>query len=143
MPLSFTRVRTFLLDVPKHAKLAYCLLRDDRVPAAPKAALMGALGLVVSPIDFPAWIPVLGELDLLALSILAVKVFVDACPDELVAEHEAALKRGDSQFDDDWRGATVAAREVARSVARRLGTGGLNRLRPRLRAVPDLEDQTA
>jgi len=143
VPLSFTRVRTFLLDVPKHTKLAYCLLRDERVPPAPKAALIGALGVVVSPIDFPAWIPVLGELDMLALSILAVKVFVDACPDELVEEHEEALKRGTSVFDDDWRGATAAAREVALSAVRRLGTRGLHRLRTRPRALPDLEDQTA
>lgn len=143
MPSNLTRVRTLLLDVPKHAKLAYCLLRDERVPAAPKAALLGALGVVVSPLDLPAWIPVLGELDILALSILAVKVFVDACPDELVAEHEAALKRGDSVFDEDWRAASAAARELALRALARLRTGGLNRLRPRLRALPDLEDQTA
>ena len=143
MPLNLTRVRTLLLDVPKHAKLAYCLLRDDRVPAAPKAALMGAIAVVVSPLDFPAWIPLLGELDMLALSILAVKVFVDACPDELVREHEAALRRGDSVFDADWQRATGAAREAVVGAARRWGTGGLNRLRPRLRALPIVEDRTA
>jgi uncharacterized membrane protein YkvA (DUF1232 family) len=143
VPLNLTRVRTVLLDVPKHAKLAYCLLRDERVPAAPKAVLIGALGVVVSPLDLPAWIPVLGELDILALSILAVKVFVDACPDELVAEHRAALKRGDSVFDEDFRAASAAARELALGAVGRLRTGVLNRLRPRLRALPDLEDQTA
>lgn len=143
MPLNLTRVRTLLLDVPRHAKLAYCLLRDERVPAAPKAALLGAIGVVVSPLDFPAWIPVLGELDMLALSILAVKVFVDACPDELVREHEAALKRGDSVFDEDWRRAFGTAREAVVDAARRWGTGGLNRLRPALRALPDVEDRTA
>ncbi len=50
-----------LTEVPKHGKLAYCLLRDERVPRAPKAVLLAALGVIVSPIDFPAWIPVLGE----------------------------------------------------------------------------------
>lgn len=131
------------MDVPKHAKLAYCLLRDDRVPPAPKAVLLGALGVVVSPLDFPAWVPVLGELDLLALSVLAVKVFVDACPDELVEEHEAALKRGDSTFDNDWRGAVGAVRDVVLGAARKVGTGGFNRLRPPLRALPGVEDRTA
>ena len=91
MPFNFTRIRTLLMDVPRHGKLAYCLLRDNRVPRAPKAALLGALGLIVSPIDLPAWIPVVGELDVLALGILSVKVFVDACPQELVQEHEEAL----------------------------------------------------
>lgn len=143
MPLNLARARAFLLDVPRHAKLAYCLVRDERVPAAPKAALLAALGVVVSPIDFPAWIPVLGELDMLALSILAVKVFVDACPDELVKEHEAALRRGDSVFDTDWRRAAAGARTAVLGTARRWGRGGFNRLRPRLRALPGLEDRSA
>lgn len=110
MPLNLARVRVLLMDVPRHGKLAYCLLRDDRVPAAPKAALMGALGLIASPIDFPAWIPVIGELDMLALGILAVKVFVDACPESIVGEHEEALRRGESVFDRDVQGAFAAAR---------------------------------
>ena len=135
MPLNLTRVRTILMDVPKHGKLAYCLLRDERVPGAPKAALLGALGLIVSPFDFPAWIPVLGELDMLALGILAVKVFVDACPDELVAFHEAALESGESRFDEDFRGAVTAARGRAASV---FGRWGNRSAFPRL-----LEDESA
>lgn len=143
MPLNLARARTLLMDVPKHAKLAYCLLRDERVPPAPKAALLGALGLVVSPLDFPAWIPVLGELDMLALSILAVKVFVDACPDELVSEHEAALERGTSVFDADWRRLAGSARAAVTGAARRWGRRGLKRLPPRLRALTNVEDRSA
>src|SRR5438477_454703 len=80
MPSILSRAKSVLVDVPRHGKLAYCLLRDDRVPAAPKAVLLGALGIIVSPLDFPAWIPVLGELDMLALGILAIETFVAACP---------------------------------------------------------------
>ena len=109
----FTRARNLLVEVPRNGKLAYCLLRDDRVPAAPKAALLGALGLIVSPVDLPAWIPVIGELDMLALGILAVKVFVEACPEDLVREHEAALADRTSVFDDDLRGVLGLARDQA------------------------------
>src|SRR5438445_249827 len=63
MPSILSRAKDVLVDVPRHGKLAYCLLRDERVPAAPKAVLLAALGVIVSPLDFPAWIPVLGELD--------------------------------------------------------------------------------
>src|SRR5229473_2719038 len=70
-----SRAKEVLIEVPRHGKLAYCLLRDPRVPTAPKAAVLGALALIVSPIDFPAWVPVLGELDMLALGVLAVKTF--------------------------------------------------------------------
>jgi uncharacterized membrane protein YkvA (DUF1232 family) len=119
-----SRAKEVLVDVPRHGKLAYCLLRDERIPAAPKAVLLGALALIVSPIDFPAWIPVLGELDVLALGVLAVKTFIEACPEDVRREHEEALKAGQSVFDRDFRDTAAAARE---------GTGHLiKRLRSRL-----------
>ena len=140
MPLNFSRVRTVLMDVPRHAKLAYCLLRDERVPGAPKAALLGTLAVIFSPIDFPAWIPVLGELDMLALAILSVKVFVDACPDELVREHQMAIRRGDSVFDQDVGGAAGAAVAALRAAAGRWGSSLPGRLRVLSR---DSEDRSA
>src|ERR1700716_3146885 len=87
-----SRAKELLVDVPRHGKLAYCLLRDERVPAAPKAVLLGALVLIVSPIDLPAWVPLMGELDMLALAVLAVSTFIEACPEEIRREHEVALK---------------------------------------------------
>lgn len=121
-----------LVEVPRHGKLAYCLLRDPRVPRAPKALLIGALGIIVSPIDFPAWIPVLGEFDMLALGILAVQTFIEACPEEIRREHEAALAAKDSIFDRDVRETGAAARHAARSF--------FKRVRARFRRGDDLED---
>ena len=89
-----SRAKELLVDVPRHGKLAYCLLRDERVPAAPKAVLLGVLLLIVSPIDLPAWVPLMGELDMLALAVLAVSTFIEACPESIRREHEAALKAG-------------------------------------------------
>ena len=119
-----SRAKELLVDVPRHGKLAYCLLRDPRVPGAPKAVLLGALLLIVSPIDLPAWVPLMGELDMLALGVLAVSTFVEACPEDIRREHEAALKAGDSTFDREFRETFSAARE---------GSGRLfNRLRRRI-----------
>jgi uncharacterized membrane protein YkvA (DUF1232 family) len=120
MPVTLARVRTVVLEVPRNAKLAYCLLRDGRVPMAPKAALTGALTLIVSPLDLPAWIPVIGELDALALGVLAVKVFIEACPEELVREHRAAMKRKDSIADRDLRLLRELLRQEARSLVGRV-----------------------
>jgi uncharacterized membrane protein YkvA (DUF1232 family) len=114
------RAKEFLVDVPRHGKLAYCLLRDPRVPAAPKAAVLGALALIISPIDFPAWVPVLGELDMLALGVLAVKTFIEACPEEVRREHEQALEAGESVFDRDLRDTVAAAREGSGRLAKRV-----------------------
>jgi uncharacterized membrane protein YkvA (DUF1232 family) len=119
-----SRAKELLVDVPRHGKLAYCLLRDARVPAAPKAVLLGVLVLIVSPIDLPAWVPLMGELDMLALGILAVSTFIEACPEEVRREHEAALKAGESTFDHDFRDTVAAERK---------GSGRLfNRARKRL-----------
>jgi uncharacterized membrane protein YkvA (DUF1232 family) len=109
-----------LVEVPKHGKLAYCLLRDERVPRAPKAVLLAALGLIVSPIDLPAWVPLVGELDMLALAILAVQTFIEACPEDVRREHEAALDANDSTFDRDFRETIGAARSGTSRVVKRI-----------------------
>jgi uncharacterized membrane protein YkvA (DUF1232 family) len=110
MPSILSRAKQLLFDLPGRGKLAYCLLRDERIPAAPKVVLLGALGLIVSPIDFPAWIPVLGELDMLALGVLAVETFIEACPAEIRREQEAALQAKTSIWDRDVRDTLAAAR---------------------------------
>jgi uncharacterized membrane protein YkvA (DUF1232 family) len=134
MPSVFSRAKAVLIDVPRHGKLAYCLLRDDRVPLAPKAVLLAALGVIVSPLDFPAWVPVLGELDMLALGILAVETFVEACPEDVKREHEAAIKAKESVFDRDVRDTVGAAR---------YGTGRMvKRIRSRVRRRNDYEPLT-
>ena len=111
MPSILSRAKALLIDVPKHGKLAYCLMRDERVPRAPKAVLLAALGVIVSPLDFPGWIPVLGELDMLALGILAVETFIEACPEEIRREHEVALDAKQSVWDRDVRDTVSAARD--------------------------------
>jgi uncharacterized membrane protein YkvA (DUF1232 family) len=142
MPVNLARVRTVVLEVPRNAKLAYCLLRDPRVPVAPKAALVAALALIVSPVDLPAWIPVVGELDALALGVLAVKVFIEACPEPLVHEQRAAIKRKDSIADRDLRLLRELLRQEARSlvgrVVQRRRARAIARRRPRL-----VEDEPA
>jgi uncharacterized membrane protein YkvA (DUF1232 family) len=120
LPTVFSRAKELLIDLPRHGKLAYCLLRDDRVPAAPKALLLGALGVIVSPLDFPAWIPVLGEFDMLALGILAVETFIEACPEEVRREHQEAISAKQSIFDRDVRDTAGAARYGAGRMLNRI-----------------------
>ncbi len=132
MPTLLSRAKTVLVDVPRHGKLAYCLLRDERIPRAPKLALLAALGIIVNPlINFPDWVPVLGELDMLALGVLAVETFIQACPEDIRREHEAALQAKTSVWDRDVRDTVAATRH---------GLGRLiQRVRSRVRQRDDFE----
>ena len=70
------------------------LLRDPRTPTLPKILFGVALLLIVSPINWiPSSIPVLGQLEDLALLAFAVNRFIGAAPASLRAEHEARLNR--------------------------------------------------
>jgi uncharacterized membrane protein YkvA (DUF1232 family) len=110
-------LKRLLLDLPRNLKLAYCLWLDPRVPVRNKAALGAALGLIVTPyINLPAWIPVVGEMDILALSLLASRLFIGAAPDAVVAELEGQIRRRESRFDRD----VEAGRRVAVALSRRL-----------------------
>ena len=120
MPSVISRALQVVIEVPKHGKLAYCLLRDERVPRAPKAVLLAALAVIVSPLDLPAWIPLVGELDVLALAILAVSTFIEACPEEIRREHEAALAAKTSTFDRDFSDTAVALRDGVSRLASRV-----------------------
>ena len=116
----FNRLRWFkslFHDLPRQIRLAYCLVRDPRVPIAPKAGILAALGLVVTPlIDLPEEIPLVGELDSLAVAMVALRVFIAVCPSEVVAEQERLIAERRSRFDDDVR----AGERLAKLIWRRL-----------------------
>ena len=112
MRLTPRRIKALTLDLPRIGKLAWCLYRDPRVPRRSKAALSGALALVLSPFDLPGWLPVVGQFDELALVIMALRLFVDSCPDEVVAEHSRAIRQASSTFDQDLRRTVGGARQT-------------------------------
>jgi uncharacterized membrane protein YkvA (DUF1232 family) len=72
-------------------RLAARLLREPAVPTVAKAVVPLALLYLVSPIDvLPDFLPVLGQLDDLAIAYVALKFFVRICPPAAVAFHRAA-----------------------------------------------------
>ena len=97
-------VKHLLFDLPRQLRLAYCLFFDDRVPGYVKGAFAAALGVIALPIiDIPAAIPFVGELDMVALTLLAVRLFIAACPRYVVAEQEHLILERHSRFDEDVR----------------------------------------
>jgi uncharacterized membrane protein YkvA (DUF1232 family) len=89
---------------PIYGRLLLALAVDPRVPASRKALLVLAGGYVLSPIDLiPDRIPFLGALDDVAVIVLAVDLFLDGLPAELVDEKLAELGVPRSELDSDLR----------------------------------------
>ncbi len=97
-------VRRVVVDLPRQVRLAYCLMRDPRVPMKTKLAFGGALAVIATPvIDIPLAIPLVGEIDAIALTLFALRLFIAACPNYVVREQKQLLLEQRSRFDDDVR----------------------------------------
>jgi len=73
-------------------RLSWRLVRDSRTPLGHKLFLGAAVVLIVSPINWiPSFIPILGQMENLALLALALNLFLKRVPAELKHQHEAAL----------------------------------------------------
>ena len=87
---------------PLYARLMLSLIVDERTPAARKAFLAGAAGYVLVGRDLiPDEIPLLGGLDDLVVVVLAIDLFLDGVPEELLAEKLAELDIDRVAFDED------------------------------------------
>jgi len=87
---------------PQYSRLVWSLVVDDRTPASRKALLAGALGYLVLGRDLvPDDVPILGGLDDLVVVVLAVDLFLDGVPNDLLDEKLDALGIERSSFDRD------------------------------------------
>lgn len=73
-----------LTRIPQYLKLGWLLMGDPTVSPVGKAALGGGMAYAISPIDpVPGFIPVLGQLDDLAVLLLAIRTALRSCPTEV------------------------------------------------------------
>jgi uncharacterized membrane protein YkvA (DUF1232 family) len=88
--------------VPDYARLIGALVIDDRMPADRKVMLGAAAGYIVIGRDIiPDSIPIIGGLDDLIVVVLAVDVFLDGVPPELLQEKLDDLAIDRASFDRD------------------------------------------
>ena len=88
--------------VPSYARLMWALALDDRMPVGRKAVLGGALGYLVLGRDLvPDDVPVVGGLDDLVVVALAVDLFMEGVPRDLLDEKLDELGIDRSAFDQD------------------------------------------
>jgi uncharacterized membrane protein YkvA (DUF1232 family) len=87
---------------PVYGRLLWELVRDERTPVGRKAMLGAALGYLVLGRDLvPDDLPVLGGLDDLVVVVLAVDMFLDGVPGELLDEKLDELGIDRRAFSDD------------------------------------------
>lgn len=137
---------------PIYARLMLALVRDERTPLSRKVLLAGALGYLVLPADLiPDRIPIIGGLDDLVVVVLAVDLFLDGVPSEVLGEklEELGIERG--SFDRDVAQIRRMMPGPVRRAIRRvpqavdLGAGALRstRIGPRVRAWINKEGSLA
>jgi len=152
-PFPTEGLTALLRRLPRYARLAWRLGRDDAIAGRRRAAVIGAAAYLASPIDLvPGIIPVAGQLDDAAVGLLALRFALRGLPAGAQAAHLAAVDVSLDDIDRDlttvrrsagWilrrggrlsvRAAGIAARAGlagARGLAR-LGRAGLSRARSR------------
>lgn len=137
--------------VPDYARLIGALVLDDRMPNDRKVVLGAAAGYVVIGRDLiPESIPLLGGLDDLVVVVLAVDLFLEGVPPELLQEKLDDLGIERAAYDRDIAQIRRLTPGPVRRTIRRVpalvsGVGNaINRsgLVPRVRAWITREDPT-
>lgn len=102
-----------LMRLPQLVRLSLRLVRDPRVPTGTKAMTIGAIALVLSPLDLPGWVPVIGQsLDVVVIAAILDR-FIAAAPAHVVREHSAAMgDRGDDADVPGYRADASRARGI-------------------------------
>lgn len=106
---------------PLYGRLIVDLVRDSRVPWSRKALLGVAAVYVASPVDvIPDVLPLVSRLDDAAIVILALDIFLDGVPRQLMIEKMHALGIDGRELERDLEAARRLMPAPLRAAARRL-----------------------
>jgi uncharacterized membrane protein YkvA (DUF1232 family) len=112
-----------------YLRLTLALLRDPAVSKHRRAALLAAAAYFASPIDLvPGIVPILGQVDDLAVAMLAIRLALNALEPARRQMHLAAAGLSDEALHDDLVAAGRLGAWAARAGARagiRVGRGAV------------------
>lgn len=112
------RFAVVVLRTPKYARLAASLARDNRLTGGERARAVASLGYALSPIDLlPGVIPVVGQLDDLAVLIGGLRGVVLDCPQEVAQNHLQWSGLDLDTMEEDLATVGATGRWVARVAA--------------------------
>jgi uncharacterized membrane protein YkvA (DUF1232 family) len=123
------RFGALLRRLPRYLRLAWGLAGEPSLPRSRRAAVLGAAVYLASPVDLvPGIIPVVGQLDDVAITILALRAALRA-PTSDPAARAHRVGTGPEDLDTDlatvtWRRAGGPARRSAGSPSGARGADG-------------------
>ena len=119
--LSFWPFLPIAARAPIYGRLLIELVADSRVPWSRKAILGIAVAYVVSPIDLiPDFIPFISRVDDVMVTIIALDLFLEGVPRELMIEKMYTLGIDGRELERDMEAARRFLPLPIREVARRL-----------------------
>jgi uncharacterized membrane protein YkvA (DUF1232 family) len=106
---------------PVYGRLIFELAIDKRVPWARKAILGMGVAYVISPIDLiPDFIPFISRVDDVMVTIIALDLFLEGVPRELMIEKMYTLGIDGRELERDMEAARRFLPLPIRTIARRL-----------------------
>jgi uncharacterized membrane protein YkvA (DUF1232 family) len=119
--LSFWPFLPLLQRAPTYGRLLIELALDGRVPWSRKVILAMAAAYIAAPIDvIPDVIPVISRFDDVMVTIIALDLFLDGVPRDLMIERMYALGIDGRELERDLEAARRLLPTPVRSLARRL-----------------------
>jgi uncharacterized membrane protein YkvA (DUF1232 family) len=104
-----------------YGRLILELASDGRVPWSRKVVLGFAVAYIVSPIDLvPDWVPIISRIDDVVVTILALDLFLEGIPRELMIEKMYALGIDGRELERDLETVRRLLPRPIRTVVRRL-----------------------
>jgi uncharacterized membrane protein YkvA (DUF1232 family) len=88
-----------LAELWNSLRLAWRLLRDPVISVGPKLIPLAALLYLLFPLDLLSdLVPVLGQMDDLAVLLLGLRFFIAACPKQAVQRHVAQMDSVEASY---------------------------------------------
>jgi len=111
----------FASRAPIYGQLLVALMRDPRVPWSNKLLLGIGAAYVISPVDLiPDFIPIISRIDDLAILVIAIDLFLDTVPREVLIEKLYALNIDGRELERDLEWARRVIPGPLRLAVRRL-----------------------
>ena len=127
-PFPRERLSTMVRRMPAYLRLSWHLAREPMLSKARRMAVVGAAGYLASPVDLvPGVVPVLGQLDDIAVAIAALRIALAGLSPEHRQRHLAAVGLGDEHLAEDLRTIGVTTAWIGRAgyrTTRRVAIAG-------------------